>query len=113
MNADPVAEITPAIQEALDDPELCATLALMGNSQAWVQFVGGVLNAAYPTAADPAELLAELGSATLQNWEPGNFLTVALELGDALSIATWIDRYFEKVLGAGSAYALDVTVENL
>ena len=114
MSADQVAEIALAIREALaGGPDLCATFALAGQPQAWLQFVDGVVNAAYPAAAKPGAVLAELGSATLQNWEPGKYLTVELALGDARTIAKWIDRYFEKVLGAEPEYALDVSLESL
>jgi hypothetical protein len=114
MSADQVAEIAPPIREALaGGPGLCATFVVSGQSQAWLQFVDGVINAAYPAAAEPASVLAELGSATLQNWEAGKYLTAALVLGDARAIAKWIDGYFEKVLSAGSEYALDVSLERL
>ena len=114
MSADSIAEIAPAIQEAIDGgPDLCATFTVAGNPDAWVQFVGGVANAAYPRKDDPSAVLAMLGCASLQDWTPGEFLTVRLETDDALSVAAWIDRYFEQVLGAGSGYALDVSIESM
>jgi len=114
MSVDQVAEIAPAIREALaGGADLCATFVVTGQSQAWVQFVDGVVNAAYPATAEPAAVLAELGSATLQNWEPGKYLTAALTLGDARAIAKWIDHYFEMVLGAETEYALDVSLESI
>jgi len=114
MSADQIAEIAPAIREAIDGgPDICSTFTVVGKPDAWVQFVGGVANAAYPRTDDPSMILASLGSAALESWAPGEFLTVKLDTGDVPSIAAWIDRYFEQVLNAGSGYALDVSIESM
>ena len=114
MSADSIAEIAPAIREVIDGgPNLCTTFTVAGKPDAWVQFVGGVANAAYPRKEDPSAVLATLGSASLEDWTPGEFLTVRLETDDASSIAAWIDQYFEQILGAGSGYALDVSIESM
>jgi len=49
MGADQIAEIAPALREALaGGPDTCVTFEVMGAPEKWVQFVGGTLNAAYP-----------------------------------------------------------------
>ncbi|MEO7640058.1 MAG: hypothetical protein ABI919_11080 [Ramlibacter sp.] len=114
MSTSPIAQIADAIQEALAGaPDLCATFTLSDRPDCWVQFVGGVANAVYPGTAEPAALLARLGSGTLQGWKAKEYLTVALALEDAQGIAQWIDRYFTEVLQASEEYALDVSVESL
>jgi hypothetical protein len=114
MSADQVAEILPAIREALaGEPDTCVTFALVGKPERWLQFVGGVANAAYPLTDEPSAVLARLGHALLESWEPGKYLTVNLAAGDARSIAKWIDQYFEQVLDAPTDYSLDVKIEVL
>jgi len=114
MGADQLAEITPAIREVLaGEPGLCATLTVAGDMESWLQFVGGVVNAAYPRSTEPNELLEKLGSAVLQTWEPHQFVTVALDLEHPREISKWIDEYFEKVLGAPAGYAVDVSLSQL
>ncbi len=114
MSADQVAEISPAIREVLAGaPDLCATFEISGEADSWIQFSGGVVNAAYPHVVDPSELVAAIGNARVQEWESGKFLTVHIPNLDARNIAKWIDQYFEKVLHAKGNYSVDVRIESL
>lgn len=114
MSADQVSEISPAIREAQSGgPDTCATLSMGGAAGCWVQFVDGVVNAAYPLNDEPSALVARMGNAQLEGWEAGQYLTVKLTIEDARSIARWIDQYFEQVLGAPEDYGLDVSIDQI
>ena len=114
MGADQIAEISPAIREALaGGPDTCVTFSLAGKPDSWVQFVDLVANAAYPLVEEPSGLITRLGFGMLESWEPGKYLTVSLAAGDARAIAKWIDQYFEQVLNAPAEYSLDVRIEEL
>jgi hypothetical protein len=112
MSADQISEIAPAVREALKAPEFCATFEVAGQADKWVQFHDGMLNAAYPRVEHPSAVLAALGGA-LEEWAPGVSLTVALLGKDGRTIAKWIDRYFETVLGASEDYSVDVRLERV
>jgi len=62
LGADQIAEIAPAVREVLDAAaqgrELLATFQLGGNATRWVQFTGGALDFAYPSAEDPTSVRA-------------------------------------------------------
>lgn len=112
MSADQISEIAPSVREALEAPEFCATFEVAGHADRWVQFHDGTLNAAYPHAEHPSGVVATLGGA-LEEWEEGISLTVALPANDGRTIARWIDRYFETVLGAPADYGVDVRLERV
>lgn len=112
MSADQVSEIAPGVREALEAPDFCATFEVAGHADKWVQFHDGTLNAAYPRAEHPSAVLATLGGA-LEEWAAGISLTVALTANDGRTIAKWIDRYFETVLGAPDDYGVDVRLERV
>ncbi|WPH17059.1 hypothetical protein [Variovorax paradoxus] len=112
MGADQVSEIAPGVREALEAPDFCATFEVAGHADKWVQFHGVTLNAAYPRAEHPSAVLAALGG-RLKEWAPGISLTVALPTDEARTIAKWIDRYFETVLGASDDYGVDVRLERV
>lgn len=114
MSADQVSEISPAIREAqIGGSDTCATFSIGGMPGCWVQFVDGVVNAAYPLIDEPSVLIVRMGGALLEGWEAGQCLTVKLTHGGDRSIAKWIDQYFEHVLGAPAEYGLDVSIEQL
>jgi len=120
MGADQIAEISPLIRETLDayaampahsDVELCATLEIDGQPDAWVQFIYGTLNFAYPRQEAPAELLANLLASLpgwrVLSWEAGKFATVNFDGGTALgTIANAIDALFEQLFAPGD-YAVN------
>lgn len=112
MSADQISEIAPAVREALEAPEICATFEVAGQADKWVQFHAGTLNAAYPRVEHPLAVLAAFGGA-LQEWALGVSLAVALPAKDGRTIAKWIDRYFETVLGASEDYGVDVRLERV
>jgi hypothetical protein len=109
-----IAKIIPKIREVMLQPaERCATLEVAGDPARWIQFTDGAVNAAYPHAADPAAMLARLGNAKLEEWQPNKFMTVRLSVTDPVEIAWWIDQYCETVLVGGEAYALNIKVRLL
>jgi hypothetical protein len=112
MSADQISEIAPAVREALEAPEFCATFEVAGQADQWVQFHNDTLNAAYPRVEHPAAVLAALGGA-LREWAPGVSLTVVLLAKGERTVAKWIDRYFETVLGAPEDYGVDVRLERV
>ena len=114
MSADQIAAMSPAISEVFSGGnDLCVTFAIAGQPASWVQFTNGAVNAAYPHAAEPGAILATLHPVILEGWKAGQFLTVRMPSADAHGAATWIDKYFEKVLAAGASYAIDVKVQKL
>jgi len=114
MGADQIAEISPALREALaGDPGTCVTFSLVGKPDSWVQFVDFVANAAYPQLDEPSPLISRLGFGLLESWEAGQYLTVNLAAGDARAVAKWIDEYFERVLNAPQGYSVDIKIEEL
>ena len=113
MSADQISEIAPAVRETLEAPEFCATFEVAGQADKWIQFHDGMLNAAYPRVEHPSAVLAALGGGALEEWAPGVSLTVALLGTDGRTIAKWIDRYFEMVLGASEDYGVDVRLERV
>src|SRR5258708_12857166 len=79
MNADQIAEIRPAIREAIDGaPDTCVTLEAHGDPGKWMQVTDRTINAAYPHEDHPQERLTALPAmAGLQitNWAAGKFPT--------------------------------------
>jgi len=58
MNADQIAEIRPAVVEAINGaPDTCVTLEVEGASGKWMQIVDRTINAAYPHRESPEEKL--------------------------------------------------------
>ena len=114
MSADQVAEIAPGIRESIAGGDaLCATFTITGDSSRWVQFVGGVINAAYPYPTDPAAFITQLGAGVVESYEAGQYVTVRMTTVDVDAIARWIDAYFEQALGALSNYSVHCRLERL
>ena len=88
MGSDQIAEIAPGVREMLaGGPDWCATFEIPSDSDRWVQFTVGIINAAYPHNEAPESRLGELGSFTLEEWEPNKYVSGKLALEDARSIA--------------------------
>ena len=114
MSADQVAEIAPAIRESIAGGDrLCATFTISGDESRWVQFMGNVVNAAYPYTAEPTALIARLGSGVIESYDSEQYVTVRLPTRDVYAIARWIDAYFQQVLRAGDDYSIDCSLERL
>ena len=117
MSADQIAVIRPAILEAIQGaPDTCATLELEGDSDKWVQFVDYTINAAYPYSTDPQERMKSLPAIPgikLVGWEAQKFTTFEIPEVDAMTVARWIDAYFESALGCPADYDLDVACQEL
>lgn len=114
MGADQVAEIAPGIREAKGGtPDLCVTFTVAGQPEKWVQWVDGVINAAYPHIDPPETRLGRLQIDSIEAWEPGKCLTVTLTERDPYAIARWIDNYVSTVLNAGIDPSFDVSLDQL
>lgn len=114
MGADQVAEIAPGIREAIGGrPDLCVTFTVTGHPNKWVQWVDGVINAAYPHFDPPQSRLGGLQFEAIQAWEPKQSLTVTLGETDVYAIAKWIDKYVEMVLDPGVDPSFDVSLDQL
>jgi hypothetical protein len=119
MNADQLAEIRPALREVIEGaPDTCATLAVEGDADKWVQVVDRTINAAYPHSDNPQERILRLGlpevSGELVTWEAGKFATFELSQFQPDDVALWLDAYFVLVTGcACGGYHLDVTIERI
>lgn len=107
-----VAEIAAGVREAIaGGDKLCATFVIAGDEDRWLQFVGSVVNAAYPHRQDPEDLIARIGNAVVESSEAGKYVTARLEITHVLGIARWIDTYFKEVLGADSDYSVDLDLQ--
>ena len=118
MNADQIAEIRPAIREAIDGaPDTCATLEVQGDPGKWMQVADRTINAAYPHEDHPQERLKALPAlAGLQvtSWEARKFATFELLKLELSPVAHWVDAYFVAVLGCTAGdYHLDTACERL
>lgn len=119
MNADQIAEIRPAIREAIEGaPDICVTLEIEGEPKKWMQIVDRTINAAYPHGDVPDGRVKCLGSAHLLTkvvaWEAGKFATFEfVELSTTL-LAPWIDGYFVDVLNCDPGrYHINVSCQQL
>jgi hypothetical protein len=107
-----VAEIAPGVREAIaGGGKLCATFEITGDSSRWVQFVGSVVNAAYPLERDPRSIVAKLGDAIVEGFEPGKYVTVQIQMTSPVKIAQWIEAYFRQVLRADGEYSIDLSLD--
>jgi len=121
LNADQLAEIWPALREAIAGGEdSCVTFEVAGEADKWVQFVGHSLNCAYPNTVPPdmshlpAKLVAALGEVEIEGWEAGKYVTFAVKTPEADPLASLIDAIFVVFLGCKPGeYHLDVTHEEL
>lgn len=119
MNADQIAEIRPAIREAIKGaPDTCVTLEVEHASNKWMQVTDHTINASYPYSDHPQERVKNLPSAHMLtkiiDWEAGKFATFEFSEIEATATANWIDAYFVNVLScAPGDYHLDVTFERL
>ena len=119
MNSDPHARIAAALVEALAAGEdHCVTFQVAGDERAWVQYLGGTLNCAYPSreapsvAALPAQLATALGGITILKWEPGTFVTYELGSPRAEPLAQLVDSVFTGSLGCEPGdYELEIEHE--
>lgn len=107
-----VGEIAPGVREAIaGGDQLCATFEIEGAPDCWVQFVGTVINAAWPHRQDPAQAIAKIGNAVVESYEARKFVTAQLQTTNALEIARLIDAYFQLVLGAKKDYRLNLALD--
>ena len=119
MNADQIAEIRPAIREAIQGaPSTCVTLQITGEPAKWIQIVADTVNAAYPHTLDPQEKLNTLpklaGHGKVVGWETGKFATFQFDKMEPTSLAHWVDAYFVSVLGClPGEYHVDVACEQV
>ena len=118
MNADQIAEIRPALREAIDGaPHCCVTFEVEADPERWLQVVDHTINAAYPHADDPEPRLKTLPGVSgirITGWETQKFVTLELSEWDLGSLGEWIDAYFVSVLACEAGdYHVDITCETL
>jgi hypothetical protein len=119
MNADQIAEIRPAIREAITGaPHTCVTLEIEGEPDKWMQLVDRTINAAYPHRDSPEDRLKSLPLVPrlikVAGWEAQKFATFEFDGLEATTLAHWIDAYFVAILScAPGEYHVDVTSEQL
>jgi hypothetical protein len=112
--ADQISAIAPFVREAIaGGPGWCATFEVSGEPSQWVQFKGGVINAAYPHSASPEFFIRKLGAFQLQEVQLGQFLMGELLCEDARLVAAWIDSYFTFVLACAPDYPVDASIERM
>jgi hypothetical protein len=121
MSSDQLAEIRPALREALSGgDDYCVTFEVSGDQAAWIQFVAGTLNCAYrqaeapPVDAFPSSLVSALGGVEIVNWEAQKFVTYEIGEPQVAPLSKLIDFIFTNQLGCvPGAYHLDVRHEQL
>ena len=118
MSADQIAEIRPAIREAIEGaPDTCVTFEVTGVPGRWMQVVGQTINAAYPHEDHPQNRLTAMPAVAgleVTGWEARKFATFGLPELDVTILARWIDAYFIGVLAcAAGDYHLDITSQKL
>jgi hypothetical protein len=106
MGADQIAEIVLFVREVYGGGEnLCATIEVEGNADAWLQVMAGTLNLAYPPQSSPSEhlsdVLALLPKARITEWEPGTFVTISFGPVDAQVVARAADRLLARLFSLG------------
>ena len=117
MNAEQIAEIRPAIREAIGGaPKTRVTLEVEGCQERWVQVVDHTVNAAYPHSDGPEKRMVEMPSTPtvirVTSWKPGKYATFEIAAFDATELSEWIDRYFVRVLGCREGeYHVDTAFE--
>ena len=119
MSVDQIAEIQPAIREAMEGgPDTCVTFNVGGDPDKWVQFVGRTVNGAYPHSDDPEARVADMCSEHLMtkviSWESGKYATFLFGEVEATALAHWVDAYFVHVLSCGpGGYHVDIACEQI
>ncbi|WP_229632124.1 hypothetical protein [Pseudoduganella violaceinigra] len=126
MGADRIAEISTLIREVLEsyasspsdsDDELCATLEVDGHPEAWVQFVFGTLNFAYPAQQAPdavlADVLDQLPGWRIESWEAEKYATVNFDHETSVArIANAIDALFTQLFSLDD-FSIDGRLEEI
>jgi hypothetical protein len=119
MNADQIAEIRPALREAIDGaPDTCVTFTVAGAPEKWLQVLGSTINTAYPHEGDPEEWLHSLPRISpqieVEACQPGLFATFQFPAIEITPTARWIDGWFVQVLGClPGEYHLDIQCERM
>ena len=118
MNADQIAEIRPALREAIEGaPDTCATFTVEGEKEKWMQVVDCTINAAYPHVDSPEERLKSLpllAGTKVASWEALKFATFDFPKLEPTTHAHWIDAYFVGVLACPPGkYHVDTAFEKL
>ena len=122
MSTDQIEVISRLIQDVFTsapsspDAQLCATLEVVGQPDAWLQLLPGTLNFAYPLATDPAQAISPLfeylPESSVLSWEQGTFATI--EFGEASPhvVATAIDILLTTLFSLGE-YSVNGTIEEM
>lgn len=102
-----LALIEAAVREINDAgrDDAFGTFEVTGESNLWLQYLPGNINAAYPYKQAPDVILAELPFDATIEWKPEEFLAVVLEKPPE-QLAAWIERYFLEVLSCRQDYQI-------
>jgi hypothetical protein len=121
VGSDQIAAFRPLIAEVYEaaasgDPNYFAHFHLSSNPDVWVEVAVDTVNFCYPMAADPILLLAErnvppLDELSLESWQPNVHACVQHRDEDLRAIAKFVDALFCHILGAGTDYPVDVSIE--
>ena len=114
MSSERIFTIARDVQEALERaPDWCATFEAEDDEEKWVQFVDGVINAAYPDPIAPDRRSRPLPDFDMTEWARGKFTMGKLNLTDRTELARWIDRYFLEVLRCEPGFEVSCRLEKL
>ena len=109
-----IANIIPFIEWVHSgSPESCATFVLEDDESRWVQYMPDVINMACPYWAVPSDIIDKIGPVEINEFEPGNYLTVTPFSRKPENVAPWIYDWFALGLEADEGFVLDATREDL
>jgi hypothetical protein len=115
--------IRDSLVEAIDaavagNHKFFITLEARQNPDLWVQLRWDYVNAAYPHATDPRDLLQSSGislppNMTLEAWEPNRFVTFEHGADPVEPVVEFVTAYFEHILELiPSGFTLDIARES-
>lgn len=124
MGADQIAAIRPAIAElesaaSNSEGEFIARFEVPGRDKIWTEVILGTVNVGYPYADDPLKRLRRhritpLPKLKLSDWQSELFATFGYDpTASSRDVAKFVDRVIGEMLGAGTDYEVDVTIERI
>jgi hypothetical protein len=118
MGTDLIEEICSTVREVFESPsgDMCATFAVVGNPDAWVQVMKGTINSAYPRTNAPdnalLQLLTSLPEAAITSWEAEKFVTIDFQTTDPRHVAKAVDVLLGELFDV-SDYSVDCALQEL
>lgn len=91
-------------ERAASELDLCITVEVEGDPDAWIEVTWDLLNMSYPLAGPPAESLPAAGLAIPEYlevaiWDEGVFVTFEHPGEPVAGISSFLAAYFETILG--------------